>query len=111
MTTIVLDGQFSPGVCAMLSRALPTYDFKSLFSFGLREASDATVFAFAREHRYVLMTKDKDFIDMHERQGVPPSMLFVTIGNRRNATLFEELMRHLPVALDKLQDQGLVYLP
>lgn len=95
----------------MLSRALPTYDFKSLFSFGLREASDVAVYAFARDHGYVLMTKDKDFIDMHKRESVPPSILFVTVGNRRNATLFQELMQHLPAALKKLQVQGLVYLP
>jgi len=111
MTTIILDGQFSPGVCAMLCRALPAYDFKSLFAFGLREASDSAVFSFARECGFVLMTKDKDFIDMHDRQGVPPPILFVTIGNRRNATLFEELMHHLPIALEKFHDQGLVYLP
>jgi predicted nuclease of predicted toxin-antitoxin system len=55
--------------------ALPVRDL------GLRDASDETIYFAARESRVVVVTKDRDFVDLQLRLGPPPSILWLTCGN------------------------------
>lgn len=45
------------------------------------------------------MTKDSDFVEMLQRLGPPPKVLWVTCGNTSNARLREILSRQLPAAV------------
>lgn len=49
------------------------------------------------------MTKDSDFVDLVERLGVPPQIIWLTCGNTSNARLREILNATLPEALELLQ--------
>jgi len=56
---------------------------------GLLRATDPVIFAAAREARVVEAAKDADFIELLERHGSPPQLLWVTCGNVSNARLRE----------------------
>ena len=63
---------------------------------GLREAEDPEIFSRAREAGATVMTKDRDFVDLLERYGPPPQIVWLTCGNTTNAYLRELLMRLWP---------------
>lgn len=48
------------------------------------------------------MTKDSDFVDLVDRLGVPPQIIWLTCGNTSNARLREILSLTLPEALEIL---------
>lgn len=48
---------------------------------------DQRIFTLARKGGHVVITKDEDFVRLLEQQGPPPQIVWVTVGNVRNATL------------------------
>lgn len=54
---------------------------------GLREAEDPAIFARARAAGAVVITKDRDFVDLLERLGPPPQDVWLTCGNTSHAYL------------------------
>jgi predicted nuclease of predicted toxin-antitoxin system len=48
------------------------------------------------------MTKDSDFVDLVERLGSPPQIIWLTCGNTSNARLREILSETLSRALELL---------
>ena len=52
------------------------------------DADDPAIFAAARTGRAaVVVTKDDDFVELVERHGPPPQVVWVTCGNVRNVEL------------------------
>ena len=95
---IWLDAHLSPALAVWLREEIgqPT---EALRDLGLRHAKDPEIFVAARKAGVVLMTKDADFVDMVERLGPPPSVLWLTCGNTSNAALRELLRTTLPRAM------------
>jgi predicted nuclease of predicted toxin-antitoxin system len=48
---------------------------------GLRDAGDFEVQDYARDHDFVIVTKDSDFIDLSLLYGPPPQVIWIRIGN------------------------------
>ena len=81
-----VDAQLSPGTARWLSsrfaiEATPVRDL------GLRESPDWQIFEAARTAGAVVMTKDRDFVEMVERRGPPPQVVWVTVGNTSDQRL------------------------
>lgn len=49
---------------------------------GLEHASDKTIWNYAREHDFVIVTKDYDFIDLSILYGSPPRVVLLKTGNQ-----------------------------
>ena len=49
------------------------------------------------------MTKDSDFLELQERLGAPPKIIWVTCGNTTNARLREVLSANLQKAVELLE--------
>jgi predicted nuclease of predicted toxin-antitoxin system len=101
---IWLDAHLSPAVAAWI-KATFGVDAVPVRDLGLRGAKDAPIFEAARAAGAVVMTKDNDFVEILNRFGPPPQVLWVTCGNTSNARLCEILTRVMPTAL-KLLNQG-----
>jgi len=69
---------------------------------GLRNAEDREIFQAARKADVVVVTKDRDFVDLLERYGPPPKVLWVTCGNTSNARMRSVLTKEFPNALELL---------
>jgi predicted nuclease of predicted toxin-antitoxin system len=48
---------------------------------GLRGTPDATIWAFARENGFVIVTKDGDFRHLAIFHGAPPRVIWMRVGN------------------------------
>ncbi len=56
-------------------------------AIGLRDASDRDIFFKARLAGAMVMTKDRDFIQLLSTQGPPPKVNWLRLGNSSNAAL------------------------
>ena len=96
-----VDAQLSPGIARWLSsrfeiEAIPVRDL------GLRESTDRQIFETARPAGAVVMTKDRNFVEMVARRGPPPQVVWVTVGNTSDRRLREVLGRVFPEAIEML---------
>lgn len=97
---IWVDAQLPPRLARWLNgrgdrSALHVFDD----SLGMLSATDASIFERARTAGAVVVTRDHDFVDMVERLGPPPAIVWVTAGNCTNAELLQLFERHWPDAL------------
>jgi len=70
---------------------------------GLLGAEDSEIFERARAEADVVLTKDRDFVDLLERLGPPPKVIWITVGNTSNQHLEQVLSATLADALKLLQ--------
>lgn len=75
----------------------------------LRDAEDSTLFFAARKAGVAVMTKDRDFLDLLDRHGTPPHLIWITTGNTSTARMRKILMSALPRAWEIIrQGEALV---
>lgn len=100
--TLWLDAQLPPSVAAWITATFAV-EARAVRELGLRDAQDASIFQAARAAGAVVMTKDRDLVEMLQRLGPPPKVLWVTCGNTSNARLREILSHALRAALARLE--------
>ena len=96
-----LDAQLSPRIAYWLSSQF-VLEASPVRDLGLREATDRQIFEAARAANAVVMTKDWDFVEMVERLGPPPQVIWITSGNSSDQSLRQILVRTLPDAITLL---------
>lgn len=102
MTTIWIDAHLSPAIATWITEVFGISAFP-LRDLGLRDAEDPEIFEAAKAQKVILMTKDNDFVDLVERLGSPPKIIWLTCGNTSNAQLRKILNSTLLDALELLQ--------
>jgi predicted nuclease of predicted toxin-antitoxin system len=70
---------------------------------GLLTAEDPEIFEKARSAGAIVMTKDEDFVQLQERRGVPPQLLWLTCGNISNPQLKVFLLSRWERAIELLR--------
>ncbi|MEW6495741.1 MAG: DUF5615 family PIN-like protein [Cyanobacteriota bacterium] len=100
--TIWLDAQLSPALAAWITATFGVTTI-AVRNLGLRDAEDREIFEVAKAQGVVVMSKDRDFVELVERYGPPPQAIWLTCGNTSNARLKEILTATLPDALELLQ--------
>lgn len=86
MRTIWLDAHLSPRLAQWLGA---TFDLQAMAvrDLGLRQAEDYDIFFAARNAGAIVVTKDNDFVELLERHGSPPKIIWLTCGNTSEAAL------------------------
>lgn len=100
--TIWVDAQLSPAIATWISSTFGVTAL-ALRDIGLRDAEDSEIFEAAKAQGVIFMTKDSDFVDLVDRLGSPPQIIWLTCGNTSNAQLREILSATLPQALELLR--------
>lgn len=95
---IWLDAHLSPRVASWIRETLG-HDAAALRDIGLRDAEDEAIFLRGKQDGVILLTKDKDFVDLVNRLGPPPSVIWLRCGNTSEERLKEILAAHLEDAL------------
>jgi len=85
-----IDAQLSPAIAAWINRRFENIEAQSIRAVGLRDSLDYEIFSKARKADVVIMTKDDDFIQLIDRHGSPPQVIWITCGNTSNRR-----MRHI----------------
>ena len=99
--TIWIDAHLSPAIAPWIYKTFDISTF-ALRDLGLRDAEDPEIFEAGKAQQIIFMTKDSDFVDLVERLGSPPQVIWLTFGNTSNAQLKEILIATLPRALEIL---------
>jgi predicted nuclease of predicted toxin-antitoxin system len=101
MTTIWVDAHLSPAIATWITA---NFDVTAvaLRDLSLRDAEDSEIFEAAKAQGAILMTKDRDFVDLVDRLGPPPKVIWLTCGNTSNARLKKILTATLLTALKLL---------
>ncbi|NJL41283.1 MAG: DUF5615 family PIN-like protein [Leptolyngbyaceae cyanobacterium RM2_2_4] len=100
--TIWVDAHLSPAIATWITSTFGITAL-ALRDIGLRDAEDPEIFEAAKAQRVIFMTKDSDFVNLVDRLGSPPQIIWLTCGNTSNARLREILSATLPEALDLLR--------
>lgn len=105
---IWLDAHLSPRTARWIREELG-HDAQALRDIGLRDAEDEEIFNRARSEDVIILTKDKDFVDLVGRLGPPPSVIWLRCGNTSEAAMKQILSACLNAAIDFITDgDGLV---
>jgi predicted nuclease of predicted toxin-antitoxin system len=97
---IWIDAQLPPALAAWLTEwGTPARHVEDL---GLLAAADGVIFDAARRAKAIVVTKDEDFVQLLEAQGPPPQVVWVTVGNVRNARLRSLFERHWPAIAEQV---------
>ena len=99
--TLWLDAHISPQLAPWIQDTFGI-DVIPVRDLGLREAEDPDIFSKARKADAIVITKDRDFVELLERLGDPPKIIWCTCGNTSNARLRTIFSKTLSDALDLL---------
>ncbi len=100
--TIWVDAHLSPEIATWITSTFGITAL-ALRDIDLRDAEDPEIFKAAKAQEVIFLTKDSDFVDLVERLGTPPKIIWLTCGNTSNARLREILSATLLEALELLQ--------
>ena len=87
---LLLDQNVSHRLVERLASLYP--DSSHVRLVGLKAASDESVWAFAREHDFAIVSKDSDFYQRSLLFGFPPKVIWIRRGNCRTEAL-EQILR------------------
>jgi predicted nuclease of predicted toxin-antitoxin system len=96
----LIDAQLSPNLAEWINISFNNVEAISVRSVGLSGAKDKEIFNFARDHQYIVMTKDSDFIRLIEQYGSPPQLIWITCGNTSNRKMISIFSKTLTKVLD-----------
>jgi predicted nuclease of predicted toxin-antitoxin system len=108
MTEIWIDAQLSPALAAWINRAYEKINAQSIRAVGLRDAEDEEIFQAAREANVIMMSKDSDFLNLLDRHGPPPKVIWVTCGNTSNQRMRTILKQTLLPAVEMLEGSEII---
>jgi predicted nuclease of predicted toxin-antitoxin system len=102
--TFWLDAHLSPDLAPWLGSRFGVV-VKTLDEVGLREAKDHEICQAIRRigSPVTVITKDVGFVDLVRRQGTPPQVVWLTVGNTSAIALQIVLASVFQQALDRLQ--------
>lgn len=89
---LFLDQNLSFKLCAALGDVFPRSTQARLA--GLETADDRTIWRYAGEGGYMLVSQDADFAEMAALFGPPPKVVWLRGGNRPTAAVEALLRRH-----------------
>ena len=62
---------------------------------GLEGSTDRDLWTYAREHSFILVSRDADFYDISLHLGQPPKLIWLRMGNCDKATVLRALIEQL----------------
>jgi predicted nuclease of predicted toxin-antitoxin system len=88
---LLLDENLSRRIVQALEATFPGSTQVALV--GLQRASDAEVWQYAKDHEFVIVSKDEDFVAMANLIGQPPRLMKLSLGNCSNEHVWSALSR------------------
>lgn len=104
---IIIDAQLSPNPAPWIQKRFSIECFSASF-LGSKAAKDSEIFEFARARDAIVITKDDDFVQLQNRFGPPPKIIWLTVGNTSNAFLKAIFETKLSLAIQILENESLV---
>ena len=90
---LLFDENLSPKLPGILATQFP--GSMHLRDCGLKGAADETIWEYARDHQFIIVSKDSDFYERSVLYGGPPKLIWLRIGNCTRDDLIALLLSHL----------------
>ena len=87
---LLLDHNLPPSLTVKLADLFPHSEH--VYPIGLDRASDLEIRDYAKNGRFLIVTKDADFSDMCVMLGFPPKVIWIRRGNC-STTALEQILR------------------
>ena len=78
---LLFDENLSPTLPKAVSQEFP--ESKHIRDVGLRGEDDFCIWQYAAIHKFTLVTKDDDFVELSILRGAPPKVILIRLGNCR----------------------------
>jgi len=107
---LLFDENLSPRLIELLANGFP--GSTQIERLNMRGATDAAIWAYARDHGFTIVSKDNDFRQYAFLYGPPPKVLWLSVGNARTETIAALLSDRVADinAFDKDREQSLLPL-
>lgn len=102
---LLLDENLSRRLVPFLQSDFPGSSHVALL--GLEQASDRAIWDYAREHDFVIVTRDADFSELSALYGQPPQMVWLRVRNTAKAPLLNLLCSQRELIEQVLQMDGM----
>ena len=89
---LLFDQNLSRVLVARLADLFP--DSRHVVQVGLERADDATIWAYAAQNGFSVISKDSDFQQRSSLFGAPPKVIWIRIGNCTTAEIEQLLRKH-----------------
>ncbi len=87
---LLLDQNISRKILIPLNEKFP--NSSQVFLENLHEADDKSIWNFARENGFIIVTKDSDFNELSILYGAPPKIIWLRCGNKNNQYILQSLI-------------------
>jgi predicted nuclease of predicted toxin-antitoxin system len=67
---------------------------KHVNDIGLNKSDDFVIWNYARNHNFIIVTKDADFIDLADLYGAPPFLIWIRSGNVKAIDIENLIRKH-----------------
>jgi predicted nuclease of predicted toxin-antitoxin system len=89
---LLFDQNLSPRLPRLLADLYP--DSIHVRAAGLRDATDSEIWVYAKQHGFVIVSKDSDFQQRSLLYGHPPKFVWLRVGNCPVKAIEDLLRRH-----------------
>ena len=89
---LLFDENLSPRLVGLLSTLFP--GSAHVRDVGLAQADDGTVWSYAKDHGFAIVSKDSDFHQMSFIWGFPPKVIWIRRGNCTTMDIAVLFQRH-----------------
>lgn len=89
---LLFDQNLSPRLASLLADLYP--DSVHVRDIGLRDATDFAIWGHAKQHGFVLVSKDSDFQQRSLLEGHPPKFIWLRVGNCPTSRIEALLRKH-----------------
>jgi len=69
----------------------------------LDKVDDLEIRNYAKEHGYIIVTKDSDFEELSVLMGAPPKVIWIKLGNTGNQIILEALIKNKDIIIETLR--------
>jgi predicted nuclease of predicted toxin-antitoxin system len=76
---LLFDQNLAPSLVGHLQDLFPASEH--VFQCNLGDASDIAIWQYGRDHDFILVSKDADFVEMSTLRGFPPKVVWLRLGN------------------------------
>ena len=104
---IILDAHLPPTMAPWILETFNINCFSATY-LNLRLAADLDLFQFARTNNAIFITKDDDFLELNNRFGSPPKIIWLTCGNTSKKRLKEIFVSNFHQAMELLNSSDIV---
>jgi predicted nuclease of predicted toxin-antitoxin system len=82
---------FDQNISPRILRVLPAEfsECQHVRFVGLEDASDMSIFKFAKSRSFAIVSFDSDFVDLNAIHGVPPKIIYLNTGNLTTNSISE----------------------